>query len=375
MSPDSDSAPALQGIEPTQYPQLSVPRRPVPEARFLRNTWYVAMFASDLEEGQLVHRTILNQPILFYRREDGGVAAFVDRCPHRFVPLSMGKLCPGDRVQCIYHGLEFGPDGKCVKNPHGNGTLFDGLNLRAFPVVEKHTLLWIWMGDRPADPDTIPDYSCLDDRPELHVTRPGYIKVAAHYQLIVDNLLDLSHINYTHAGVLGNQDAVKADIEIAQEGDVVTATRNSMDTETPGVLKMMAPDIERGNLWNSISWFAPSNLHLQFGMSKDDEPKESGTGYFALHFLTPETERTTHYHYTASRYNVQTDDDTNREIRDLVYKMRTFAFADQDIPVIEGQQIAMDQAVEELNPALLIVDAGPNRYEKVLDRLLREEGS
>ena len=117
----------------------------------------------------------------------------------------------------------------------------------------------------------------------MHVTRPGYLNVAAHYTLVVDNLLDLSHINYTHAGILGNADAVKAEVEITQDGDVVTASRNSTDTETPGILKMMAPGLERGNLWNSISWFPPSNLLLQFGISEDGQERDDGTGYYAIH--------------------------------------------------------------------------------------------
>ena len=373
MCPDSDG-PALQGIEPTLFPQSATPRKAAPEARFVRNTWYVVMFSSHLAEGELAHRTIMNEPIAFYRKEDGGIAAITDRCPHRFVPLSMGKLLPGDRVQCIYHGLEFGADGRCALNPHGSGKVSDSLNLRSYPVVEKHTLIWIWMGDKPADLDKIPDYSCLDDRPELHVTRPGYLKVKAHYQLLVDNLLDLSHISYTHAGILGNADTATADPLVEQDGDVITVTRNSLNAETPGILQMMSPDgFERGDQWQAISWFPASNLRLEFGASRVGEPKESGTGYFALHFLTPETERTTHYHYTASRWNVLTDDERNKEIRDLIYKMRTFAFADQDVPVIEAQQVSIDQAGEGMSPTLLSVDAGPTRYEKVLDRLLEEE--
>jgi vanillate O-demethylase monooxygenase subunit len=373
VCPDSDG-PVLQGIEPTLFPQSGTSRKSAPDARFVRNTWYVAMYASDLEEGKLVHRTIMNEPIVFYRKEDGGIAAITDRCPHRFVPLSMGKLMAGDRIQCIYHGLEFGAEGKCVRNPHGSGKISDSLQLKSYPVIEKHTLLWIWMGDKPADLDMIPDYSCLDDRPELHVTEPGYIKVKVHYQLLVDNLLDLSHISFTHAGILGNADTATADPLVEQDGDVITVTRNSKDAETPGILQMMTPDgFERGDQWQAISWFPASNLRLQFGASRVGEPKESGTGYFALHFLTPETERTTHYHYTASRYNVLTDDERNREIRALIYKMRTFAFAEQDVPVIEAQQVAIDQASEELTPALLSVDAGPTRYQKVLDRLLAEE--
>jgi vanillate O-demethylase monooxygenase subunit len=373
MGPDSNP-PALQGIERTLFPLSSVSRRRAPEPRFLRNTWYVAMFSSELGEGRLVHRTILNQPVAFYRKEDGGIAAITDRCPHRFVPLSMGKLLAGDRVQCIYHGLQFGADGKCALNPHGSRKVSNSLDLRGYPVVEKHTLIWIWMGDKPADRSKIPDYSCLDGRPELHVTRPGYINVKAHYQLLVDNLLDLSHISYTHAGILGNADTATAEPVVEQDGDVITVTRNSLNAETPGILQMMSPGgFERGDQWQSISWFPASNLRLEFGASKVGEPKERGTGYFALHFLTPETERTTHYRYTASRWNVLTGDERNKEIRDLIYKMRTFAFAEQDVPVIEAQQVSMDQAREEPTPTLLSVDAGPTRYQRVLDRLLAEE--
>ena len=374
MSPDSDSSPALRGIEPTQYPQNRVPRRSPGNPRFLRNCWYVAMFASELGDGELKHRTILNEPIVLYRKEGGGVAAITDRCPHRHVPLSMGRLLSGDRIQCIYHGLEFGTDGKCILNPHGSGKSSDALNVNSYPVIEKHTLLWIWMGDNPANPDQIPDYSCLDDRDELHVTRPGYLKVEANYQLLVDNLLDLSHISYTHAGILGNADTATADPVVEQDGDVVTVTRNSENAETPGILQMMSPGgFERGDQWQSISWFPASNLRLEFGASRVGEPKKNGTGYFALHFLTPETEKTTHYNYTAARWGVQTDDEQNKKIRDTIYKMRTFAFADQDVPVIEAQQIAMDQPDKELDPALLSVDVGPLSYQKVLDRLLEGE--
>ena len=374
MAPDSDSSPALQGIEPTQYPQNLSPRRSATKPKFLRNCWYVAMFSSELGDGELKHRTILNEPIVLYRKEDGGVAAITDRCSHRHVPLSMGKLLSGDRIQCIYHGLEYGADGKCVLNPHGSGKASGALDVNSYPVVEKHTLLWIWMGAQPANADQIPDYSCLDDRDELHVTRPGYLKVEANYKLLVDNLLDLSHISYTHAGILGNADTATADPLVEQDGDVVTVTRNSENAETPGILQMMSPGgFERGDQWQSISWFPASNLRLEFGASRVGEPKKNGTGYFALHFLTPETERTTHYNYTAARWGVQTDDEQNQKIRDTIYKMRTFAFADQDVPVIEAQQIAMDQPDEELDPGLLSVDVGPLKYQKILDRLVEEE--
>lgn len=359
----------------TTKPLLRVDSSSPSPDRFIRNTWYVAMWSADLDVGKLVARTILNEPLVFFRKEDGSVAAISDRCSHRFAPLSMGKLLAGDRVQCVYHGLEFGADGKCVKNPHGNCTIPSAAHLRSYAVVERHTLLWVWMGDKPPDPATIPDYGCLDDRPALHISKPGYLKVQANYELVVDNLLDLSHTSYVHAGILGNADTVEADIKVEQKGDVVAVSRPSKDADTPGILKMMSPPgFERGDQWSTISWYAPCYMILEFGVSKTGEPKEKGTGYFALHLLTPETERTTHYHYSAARWNVLTEgDDKNSAIRDKIFEMRTFAFAEQDVPVIEAQQRLMDQARHPLSPTLLAIDAGPTRYRRILDRLLSED--
>jgi vanillate O-demethylase monooxygenase subunit len=98
------------------------------------------------------------------------------------------------------------------QNPHGNGAISGAAHLKSYSAVERHSLIWIWMGEKAADQAAIPDYSCLDNRPALHVTRPGYLKVAANYELVVDNLLDLSHISYVHVGILGNADTANADV-------------------------------------------------------------------------------------------------------------------------------------------------------------------
>jgi phenylpropionate dioxygenase-like ring-hydroxylating dioxygenase large terminal subunit len=82
---------------------------------FLRNYWYVA--ATDAEISRKpVGRMILGDPIVLFRAEDGTPVAFEDRCPHRHLPLSMGKLV-GDTLQCLYHGLRFARDGHCVYIP------------------------------------------------------------------------------------------------------------------------------------------------------------------------------------------------------------------------------------------------------------------
>jgi phenylpropionate dioxygenase-like ring-hydroxylating dioxygenase large terminal subunit len=68
---------------------------------FLRNFWYVAAWSHDIAADSLVSRTILGEPIVLYRKGDGGVVALEDRCCHRFAPSSRGRIEGDDRAACI----------------------------------------------------------------------------------------------------------------------------------------------------------------------------------------------------------------------------------------------------------------------------------
>ena len=160
---------------------------------YVRNTWYVAAWAEDVVPGALLARTILEEPIVLFRGGDGRAAALQDRCPHRFVPLSLGTVCGNARVRCAYHGLEFDGSGKCVVNPHASGRIPKNSTVRSYPVVEKHTLIWIWMGEAEPDESLLPDFH-QNDHPQWAAAR-GYIPLAANYLLYVDNLLDLRNLD------------------------------------------------------------------------------------------------------------------------------------------------------------------------------------
>ena len=86
--------------------------------------------------------------------------------------------------------------------------------MKSYPVIEKHKAIWIWMGDQPADQSKVPDFSVLDNVPELHSTKRDGITIKANVELIIDNLLDLSHTSYLHDGILGNSDTVESDIDV-----------------------------------------------------------------------------------------------------------------------------------------------------------------
>src|SRR5215510_12695259 len=106
-----------------------------PAAVFARNAWYCAGFSADLAESRLRAITILGQALVLFRDANGSPAALADRCPHRFAPLSRGRVQDG-KVQCGYHGLQFDAGGQCVHNPHGPGVAPKAATARAFPVLE-----------------------------------------------------------------------------------------------------------------------------------------------------------------------------------------------------------------------------------------------
>jgi vanillate O-demethylase monooxygenase subunit len=361
--------------EQTRDADLGESKKKLVSGAYLRNAWYVAAWSDDLGDGAVLGRTILKEPVALYRMANGEVAAVQDRCSHRFAPLSMGKVKGGDRLQCPYHGLEFNASGQCVLNPHGNKHISPRAHIRSFPVVEKHKAIWIWMGDKAPDHSKVPDFSVMDNVPELHATKRDKIMIKANYELIIDNLLDLSHTSFLHEGVLGNAETVEADITVVQEGTDVIVSRESRDAAPPGMNKLMWPQApERVDKHTSIRWMAPSTLRLQTGICKLGAGPDAGTGYHAVHLLTPETDRTTHYFFTAVRYNVQTaDEQLNREIQDKIGKMRRYAFEVEDAPVIEAQQRSIDAATTAIDPMVLAIDVGPVRYKQVLQKLISAE--
>ena len=176
---------------------------------YLRNAWYCAAWSDALGDNGVLGLTILKEPVVLYRQGNGEVVALEDRCAHRFAPLSMGHVVGGNRIQCPYHGLEYDKTGACVLQPHGNKNIPSRARVKSYPVIEKHKAIWVWMGDKPADPAKVPDFSVMDNVPELHTTKLDKIMVKANVELVIDNLLDLSHTSFLHAGILGNADTVE----------------------------------------------------------------------------------------------------------------------------------------------------------------------
>ena len=230
-------------------------------------------------------------------------------------------------------------------------------------------------GRAPADEAKVPDFGVLDNVPELYTTKRDSITIRANYQIIIDNLLDLSHTSYLHDGILGNADTVESEISVEQDGDDVVVGRHATNSAPPGMFAQFWPNHPpRVDKFTKMRWMAPSTLRLVTGICKTGAPPETGTGYNAIHMLTPENERSTLYHFTAVRFGVMTTDEKlNRDLQKKIAEMRRFAFAEQDAPMIEAQQRAIESAKTPLDPLILAVDVGPVRYKRILNKMLQAE--
>jgi vanillate O-demethylase monooxygenase subunit len=355
--------------------------RPVDQTRiggimeFLRNTWYAALWAQDLAQDQLLPRIFLNEPIVLFRQADGRAAAIADVCAHRFSPLSKGKIVHGDHVRCPYHGLEYDARGQCVGNPHGNGRIPTNMKVRSYPILEKHSLLWIWMGDRPADPALIPDFSLLDPDGGRLVSKRDWILMDASYRLITDNLLDLSHTATVHEGILGSEHTIRADLTVTQQGDQILVARSVPNVPAPGLYDaMFRRDGGRVDLWADMRWDAPGCLLNDTGVTDPGTPRAQGTGFWGTHFLTPQTRDTTYYLFAAVRMNpISWGEPLDSEIHKQISDLRRIAFEDQDQAIIKAQQENMRKTPYPLKPVLFDIDVGPVRYKRILDAMIHQE--
>lgn len=308
----------------------------------------------------MIARRLVDIPVVMFRTDDGSVSILHDRCPHRFAPLSKGRL-EGNAVVCGYHGLAFDGEGACVGSPF-NKSLPPEAKVRKFPSLERWGAVWFWPGDADlADPALLADFEWLGSEPGPH----GYFHMKASYQLILDNLMDLSHIEYVHLQSFGGGGAFfSGEHSTDKVGSTEIWSRWSMPNVEVPVPARRYFKADRVDHWQDMRWTAPSNCVHELGIIEVGAQREEAIPKRSAHLLTPETATTTHYFYSIEA-SVEPDN-PGRELA-------RFAFEEEDRPMIESVQANMVADFWTERPVVLSTDSSGVLVRRTIDRLARAE--
>lgn len=269
----------------------------------VRNAWYVAAFAESLGEKPMA-RVILETPVALYRKSDGTAVAVNGRCPHRNFPLGEGCV-KGDNIVCGYHGFAFGPDGKCVDIPSQDFAP-KSYRIPTYPLVEHGMWLWIWLGDPDlADPELLPDLT------EIGFEGSGLKPVAvceklvnARYQLLNDNLLDLTHIAYLHGTNIGTPEHASTAEELTHEDNVLRSRRYMYGVKPSASARKRHGFSGLEDRVVGMDFYAPS-FHAGIGDHTyhfDDPEKDDLTERNRVfHAVTPSTRTSSYYFFGGAR--------------------------------------------------------------------------
>jgi vanillate O-demethylase monooxygenase subunit len=273
----------------------------------------------------------------------------------------------------MYHGLLFDAGGACVEIP-GQDIIPPKARVASFPVVERHSWVWVWMGDpAKADPALIPPAVGFD-HPD-YLLGSGYLDYAAEARLINDNLLDFSHLSYVHAASFG------AGPEFARSQPKVTALDRGVRFERwiVGTLgASMRKSAEPVDSWQSYDFLLPGVLLMwsanypagtaeRLGHQSPD-PAEAIAGLnFTSQAVTPTSDTTSRYFFSWGPHRRHGDE----AMRDGMMQMAALAFGEDKV-MIEAQQRVIDR-----DPAAPIMptahDRGVTLFNRLVERLAREE--
>lgn len=333
---------------------------------FLENVWYMAAWSHEVGN-DLLRRRLVGEPVMLLRKEDGQAVAMVDRCPHRYAPLSKGER-QADTIICPYHGLTYDTSGTCVRNPYSD-KIPAGAKVRTFPVVERDGIVWFWPGDpEKADETTIPDFSVIVI--DGHAPMTGLMPMRANYEYATDNLMDLSHIEFVHKGTFAGRGVIFAgEHEVKVEGRRLHSNWWMPNIPAPGhTLAVYDPEMITDH-WLDMRWDPPASMYLQVGACPAGGNREEGIILHQAHILTPETEGTSHYFWATSRLGPP-----SAEGDAVLTGLMEQAFRDEDKPIIEAAYANLDAPdFWDRKPVSLGIDTGGTRARRKIQELKKEE--
>jgi len=240
-----------------------------------------------------------DKPVVLFRAADG-LSALHDRCPHRHVELSKGKVV-GNAIECPYHGWSFNGQGKCTAIPCHLGDL-PSYRVKALSVCEKHGFIFLSSGEPSGEPYA----HCMEG--EDVIVRLVTSDTQSTMIDAAENILDATHTHYTHKGLLrGLSDKrYKVKVEVTGGKGVVEANYTGESQQEGLISRLLGgeasktigrfryPGIAELEYWSGDTLSLATTFHLRDGEDGTVEglgyligPKQNGFGYIKALFFKP----------------------------------------------------------------------------------------
>jgi phenylpropionate dioxygenase-like ring-hydroxylating dioxygenase large terminal subunit len=270
-------------------------------------------------------------------------------------------------VQCGYHGMRFDCTGACTFIP-GQDNIPPRMKARRYPVVVKDAWIWVWMGEADkADEALLPDYH-WNDSPGWQPVG-GLINFKANYQLLVDNLLDLTHETYVHQATIGNHAVAETPMDFEIEEDTVRLTRWMMDCPPPPLFKRARGFTGNIDRWQKIWFRPPAHVWIDAGgFPAGTTDMDQALNWMVLNAITPETESTTHYFWSLSRRFSLEDEELSTLLHDQI--VATF---EEDRDILETQQHLLETEEPGRTWMSANCDAGNVAARQIVEKMLKVE--
>ncbi|MEH2233204.1 MAG: Rieske 2Fe-2S domain-containing protein [Nostoc sp.] len=213
-----------------------------------RQCWYPVTFVKDLPANRPHSFSLYDEPLVLFKDKDGQLICLADRCPHRTAKLSEGQIIDG-KIECLYHGWQFGSDGQCLHIPQlaTDAKIPANACVPSFKVVERQDMIWVWAGEKETAVDEI-----IPILPDLD--KPGFVCADFILDLpydqtyLVENVIDPAHVAISHNGTRGGgnrKNAQPLEMEV-------------LENSAQGVKGRWRGANKSNEAWKDVNFVAPS---------------------------------------------------------------------------------------------------------------------
>jgi phenylpropionate dioxygenase-like ring-hydroxylating dioxygenase large terminal subunit len=235
-----------------------------------RNCWYPISFIQDLPSKYPYKFTIYDQDFVLFKNQEGILICLKDVCPHRGAKLSDGQIIDG-KIECLYHGWQFGTDGKCLHIPQlpEKAKIPENSRVKSYPVQQHQGMIWVWLGDADkVKKNPVPHLEILENTDIFCVDT--VLNLPYDYSYLIENFLDPAHVAISHDRselIAKREDAQPLEMEILESSGHTIKARYRKNIPSQGA-------------WTNVDFYPPYCVIYSYG-----NPAINKVGGFALYAI------------------------------------------------------------------------------------------